>query len=96
MDYETIEDALAAWRKKKYRTNTVDLQRSCVKLLEEAGELAKAILKGDKENALEECADVAIITAHICRGLGSKLFDEMISKFYVLEKRLETGVKEKK
>lgn len=96
MRYDQIEHKLADFHRRRYDNKPVDLQRSCVKLLEEAGELARAILKGDIENAKEECADVAIIVSHICRGLKASLFDEMIAKYHILEKRLETGVKEKK
>jgi len=96
IEINEIDEKLRKWHLKKYGSERVDLQRSVVKLLEEAGELARAILKGDIENAKEECADVAIIVAHIARGLETSLFEEMIAKYHVLEKRLETGVKEKR
>ena len=96
MRYDQIEHRLADWDFRKNGKKPVDLQRAVVKLMEEVGELARAILKGDTENAKEEMADVAIICTKIARGLDTVLFDEMIAKYHILEKRLETGVKEKK
>ncbi len=96
MRHDQIEYNLADFHRRKYGKKPVDLQRSLVKLMEEAGELARAILKGDIENAREEVADVAIICTHIARGLETSLFAEIVKKYHILEKRLETGVKEKK
>lgn len=95
MRLDQLEFRLADWHNRKYGNKPVDLQKSLVKLLEEAGELAKAILKGDIDNAREEVADVAIICTHIARGLEASLFIQMIAKYHVLEERLRTGVKEK-
>lgn len=66
-----------------------------VKVAEEFGELAKAILKNDPVNAREEAADMCITLVHIVRQFGGSLFFEMCQKLGVIEERLRTGKKVK-
>lgn len=66
----------------------MDLWRTLAKAMEELGECARALLKGETEHAREEAADVAITLVHLVRGLGGSLGEEMAAKYEVIEERL--------
>lgn len=85
---QTLEDRLADWHLRKYGDRPVDVWRTLAKALEEMGEVARALLKNDRANALEECADVAITLTHLVRGLSGSLRSEMEAKTRVIEERL--------
>lgn len=50
-------------------------------LMEEVGELAEAIRRGDREHAQKECADVAFMCHSIANVLGVDLDDAIRAKF---------------
>lgn len=83
-----LERRAAAWHRRKYPQG-VNLERTALKLAEEVGEVARAVLKGDHTNLREECADVAIVLLHLCRAIGADLGDEMERKLAVCQARLE-------
>jgi NTP pyrophosphatase (non-canonical NTP hydrolase) len=83
-----IEKWAAEWHLKRYGIN-IDPFRTMTKLTEEVGELAKALIKQDKQNAIEEVADVAIVLLHICRYLDISIIDAINLKRPTLEERLK-------
>lgn len=83
-----LEPLLADWHRRKYGDRPVDIQRTLAKAMEELGELARGILRGDVANAKEEAADVAITLTHLVRGLGGSLAEEVAKKYRVIEERL--------
>ncbi len=85
---DDTESRLADWHRRKYGGRPVDVQRTAVKAMEEMGELARALLRGDDANAREEAADVAITLTHLVRGLGGSLREEVERKRVVIEARL--------
>lgn len=89
MSMEDLEADLATWHSRRYGGNPVDLLRTLVKAQEELGECARAILRGEKSEAREEAADVAIVLVHMVRGLGGSLFEEMKAKHQIIEARLK-------
>ena len=91
MTIEDLEIRLANWHRQRYGDKPVDLLRTCIKAQEELGELARAILRGDNENACEEAADVAITLVHLVRGMRGSLFAQMETKTEVIEARLKKG-----
>lgn len=58
-------------------------------LMEEVGELAEAIRRGDREHARKECADVAFMAYAIANVLGVDLDEVVRAKFL---KRKESEV----
>ena len=50
-------------------------------LMEEVGELAEAIRRGEREHAQKECADVAFMAFSIANVLGVDIEDAMRTKF---------------
>lgn len=88
--FADLEQRLAAWHKRNF-PGGVPSQRSYVKAMEEMGELAAELLiiwqKGRQERAITEAADVAIVLAHLVRGLGGNLFDAMERKLSECERK---------
>ncbi len=89
MTLTQLEDRLAKWHKNKFGTRDIDFIRTVAKGTEELGELSKALLKRDWNNASEEVCDVFFVLLHIARGLGMDLMTEAALKLDVIEKRLE-------
>lgn len=84
---DELEQWAADWHKKRYGV-VIDPFKTLTKLAEEVGELGKALLKGDKVNAVEEVADVAIVLMHMARYLGVSLKEAIKIKQPVLNERL--------
>lgn len=63
------------------------LMAQFVRLVEEVGELARAILSNDKDNAITEAADVYITDANIATTLGAILDDSVRAKLAADERR---------
>jgi NTP pyrophosphatase (non-canonical NTP hydrolase) len=63
--------------------------RTALKGCEEMGEIAKAVLKGDKENLKEEIADVFNILMHLARGIGVDIMELAEKKLLIIEERLK-------
>lgn len=58
-------------------------------LMEEVGELAEAIRRGEREHAQKECADVAFMAFSLANVLGVDLEEALRAKFL---KRAESDV----
>ncbi len=71
------------------RFGKLDPLRLLAKLLEESGELARAMLRDDRENAIEELGDCVIVLASVARYLGVDLQEAAEAKLLVHEHRLQ-------
>ena len=67
----------------------IDPIKQMAKLLEEAGELARAIIRDDKKNAIEELGDCVIVLSSVARYLGVDLKSATADKLAEHEKRLQ-------
>ncbi len=63
--------------------------RTFTKLIEEVGEIGRALLRDDTENLKEEIADSAMVLCHLARALGTSLRAEMKRKLKVLWHRVK-------
>lgn len=63
------------------------LMAQFVRLAEEVGELARAILSNDKDNAIIESADVYVTNANIATTLGAILDETVRAKLAADERR---------
>lgn len=88
MTLEELHSRLRNWHFIKHGRHTVDLVRTALKTSEEVGEIAKAVLKADTENAAEEVADVFLCLLHLCRGLGIDIVEQAEKKLKVIERRI--------
>jgi len=57
------------------------VERTYVWLVQEVGELGRAILKGDQENLMEEIADVFAWLASLSNILGVDMEDAVVAKY---------------
>lgn len=83
-----LEVLLSKWHMAKYGHNKPDLQRALVKLMEEVGEIARAVLRDDYEEASLECADCLFLLCHISAALGYSLEEQTETKWLVIVERL--------
>jgi NTP pyrophosphatase (non-canonical NTP hydrolase) len=94
MTLHDLRYRLAKWHEKRFGTAKVDALRQVAKLFEEGGELAKAVLKGDDDNAAEEVADCLFVLLHICRALNLEIMEAAEDKLLVIERRLDKQAKD--
>lgn len=83
-----LEQQLADWHFRRFGA-VIDPLRTALKLSEESGEVAKAVLRGDRENLEEEIADCTAVLIHLARYCGKPLVDLVAAKLPVLEERLK-------
>lgn len=83
-----LEAELAEWHVKRYGDRPVDIDKTIRKMVEEFGELARAIGKDDKPNAIEEAGDLVMVCVHIVRALGGKLGGQILDKLGTITQRL--------
>ncbi len=57
------------------------VEKTYMWLVQEVGELGRAILKGDQENIKEEVADVLAWLASLCNVLGIDLEEAALNKY---------------
>jgi NTP pyrophosphatase (non-canonical NTP hydrolase) len=88
---QAVEYRLENWHDTKYGP-TVKVSETFEKLIDEQGELARAmalVRKGaGNAEVLEELADVAIVCFHLARAFGGRLGEWNLRKIVVNEKRL--------
>lgn len=57
------------------------IERTYMWLVQEVGELSRAILRGDKQNIREEVADILAWLASLCNLLGIDLEEAALSRY---------------
>jgi hypothetical protein len=75
--FELIRD----WASKRGIYDMGDVKTQFAKLIEETGELAKAILKKDEPEFIDAIGDIAVVLTNLA-FLGNKYFDENRSETY--------------
>jgi len=89
MTLKQLQERLTQWHIDKHGRAEPNMERTALKLCEETGEIAKAIIRKDTKNLEEEVADVFIVLLHLTRGLNKDILELAESKLIVIEQRLK-------
>lgn len=95
-EFESIRN----WASEKGIYEKGDIKTQYIKLQEEAGELAKAILKNDNEEFIDAIGDCVVVLTNLAKLKGYQIEDCINSAYAIIAKRtgkMENGtfVKEK-
>ncbi len=75
------------WAKEKGILDKVDSKTQLIKLVEEQGELAKAILKQDESEFIDAIGDCVVVLTNLAALKGYKIEDCINAAFEVISKR---------
>ena len=81
--FELIRD----WAKQKGILEKGDARTQYVKLQEESGELAKALLNNDKEEIIDAIGDIVVVLTNLAELEGLKIEDCIDSAYNVIKNR---------
>ena len=106
LDFDTpiintnIYDLIRIWAKEKGIYEKGDSKTQYVKLIEEVGELAKALLKNDKPEIIDAIGDIVVVLTNLAKLENLLIEDCIVSAYDVIKNRkgkMENGtfVKEK-
>jgi len=80
-------ELIREWAKDKGIYEKGDPKTQYIKLQEEAGELAKAILKNDEEEIIDALGDCVIVLVNLSELCGHRLEDCIDTAYNVIKKR---------
>ena len=83
----TIYDLIRQWASHKGILTSGDTKTQYVKLLEETGELAKSILKNDREELIDAIGDCVVVLTNLAALEGLKIEDCVQTAYNVISKR---------
>ena len=83
----TVYDDIRAWAKAKGIYNSGDARTQYVKLMEEAGELAQAILKNDEPEVIDAIGDMVVVLTNLAKLRGHNIEDCITSAYNVIKSR---------
>ena len=75
------------WAKQKGILDKGDVKTQYIKLQEESGELAKALLNNDKEEIIDAIGDCVIVLTNLSKLAGYNIEDCILSAYNVIAKR---------
>jgi NTP pyrophosphatase (non-canonical NTP hydrolase) len=87
-EFQPIRD----WAQERGIYEKGDAKTQYIKLQEEAGELAKAILKNDEEEFIDAIGDCVVVLTNLAALKGYKIEDCINSAYDVIAKRKGTMV----
>lgn len=82
-EFQSIRD----WAQDKGIYDKGDAKTQYIKLLEETGELAKAILKEDEEEFVDAIGDCVVVLTNLAKLKGHNIEDCVNSAYEVIAKR---------
>ena len=82
-----IFDLIRQWAKDKGIYKSGDARTQYVKLMEEAGELAKALLNNDKAEIVDAIGDIAVVLTNLAELEGLKIEDCIDTAYNVIARR---------
>ncbi|MFY8248389.1 MAG: MazG-like family protein [Gloeomargaritales cyanobacterium] len=82
-----VYDLIRGWANERGIYKDGDAKTQFVKLQEEAGELARAILKNNKEELIDAIGDMMVVLTNLAALEGLKVEDCVVSAYQVIEKR---------
>ena len=80
-------DKIREWAKAKGIYKSGDSKTQYVKLMEEAGELAQAILKNDEPEVIDAIGDMVVVLTNLAKLRGHNIEDCIDSAYNVIAKR---------
>ena len=86
-EYQNIYDLIRLWADERGIYRNGDTKTQYVKLQEEAGELAKAILKDDKVEFVDAIGDMIVVLTNLAALEGLKIEDCVASAYDVIKSR---------
>lgn len=86
-DPGNVYDLIRLWAEMRGIYKDGDAKTQFVKLQEEAGELARAILKNDREELIDSIGDMMVVLTNLAALEGLKVEDCVVSAYQVIEKR---------
>jgi NTP pyrophosphatase (non-canonical NTP hydrolase) len=84
---KTKFELIREWAKTKGIYEKGDAKTQYIKLQEEAGELAKAILKNDQEEIIDALGDCVVVLVNLSELCGYRLEDCIDSAYDVIKNR---------
>jgi NTP pyrophosphatase (non-canonical NTP hydrolase) len=86
-EYQNIYDLIRLWADERGIYRNGDTKTQYVKLLEESGELARAILKNDKPEFIDAIGDMVVVLTNLAALEGLKIEDCVTSAYSVIASR---------
>ena len=83
----TVYDDIRAWAKAKGIYKSGDARTQYLKLMEEAGELAEAILKNDEPEVIDAIGDMVVVLTNLAKLRGHNIEDCITSAYGVIKDR---------
>ena len=84
---ENIYDLIRAWATDKGIYKAGDARTQYLKLMEEAGELAEAILKNDEPEVIDAIGDMVVVLTNLAKLRGHNIEDCVASAYSVIKDR---------
>lgn len=85
-----VFDKIRDWAKEKGILDNGDSKTQYIKLQEESGELAKALLNKDKEETIDAIGDIVVVLTNLAELENLKIEDCINSAYNVIKKRTGT------
>ena len=82
-----VYDLIRVWAKEKGIYDKGDSKTQYVKLMEEAGELAKALLKDDKPEIIDAIGDMVVVLTNLAKLENLLIEDCVVSAYDVIKNR---------
>jgi len=86
-DSFSVYDNIRTWANDKGIYDKGDSKTQYLKLMEEAGELAEAILKEDQPEIIDAIGDMVVVLTNLARMEGHKIEDCVTSAYNVIKER---------
>jgi len=84
---ESVYDLIRSWATDKGIYRSGDARTQFVKLMEEAGELAQAILKNDEPEVIDAIGDMVVVLTNLAKLRGHNIEDCITSAYDVISNR---------
>ena len=84
---ENVYDLIRSWARDKGIYESGDSRTQYVKLMEEAGELAQAILKNDEPEFIDAIGDMVVVLTNLAKLKGYNIEDCVTSAYNVIKSR---------
>ena len=84
---ENVYDLIRAWATNKGIYKSGDSRTQYIKLMEEAGELAQAILKNDEPEVIDAIGDMVVVLTNLAKLRGHDIEDCVTSAYDVIKSR---------
>jgi NTP pyrophosphatase (non-canonical NTP hydrolase) len=78
---------IRSWAKEKGILDKGDVKTQYLKLQEESGELAKALLNNDKEEIIDAIGDCVVVLTNLSKLAGYNIEDCILSAYSIISKR---------